>query len=88
MLDLSAETEAMARRLGEERGSTIDATVRDALTILERIMPNPVAPTKDMSPEAIAARIAATERIVAEVKKLPILDPRPVQDIIDDLNDV
>ena len=88
MLDLSAETEALARRLGEARGSTVDATVRDALETLERTAPVPVTPAKDTSPEAIAARIAAMNKIVAEIKALPILDPRPIQEIIDDVNKV
>lgn len=88
MLELSAETEALARRLGGVRGESVDATVRDALETLERTAPASAKPPKDMSPEAIAARIAAMDKIVAEIKALPILDPRPVQEIIDDINEV
>jgi hypothetical protein len=43
------------------------------------------APRRDLSLEAIAARKAATQRIVAEIKAMPILDPRPPHEIRDHL---
>ena len=86
MLDLSPETEDLARRLAHTSKQSVDQTVRDALhvrelTVLKRRR-------KDMSFEAIAARIATTDKIVAEVAMLPILDPRPVHEIVDDINEI
>lgn len=88
MLELSPETEALARRLGEARGLSVDAAVRDALETSERSAPAVAKPEKNMSSDAIAARIAAMDKIVAEIKALPILDPRPIQEIIDDINEI
>jgi hypothetical protein len=39
-----------------------------------------------MSPEAIAARRAITDQIVAEIAAMPILDPRSPWEIADDLD--
>lgn len=47
-----------------------------------------LGPPRDTSPEAVAARMAAFDRFVRELAAMPILDPRPVQEIIDDLNDI
>jgi hypothetical protein len=41
---------------------------------------------RDLSNAAIAARKARMERIAAEIASLPVLDSRPIEDIIDDLN--
>ena len=41
---------------------------------------------RDRSPEAVAARHARTDRFVAELAAMPVLDPRSPRDIMDDLN--
>jgi hypothetical protein len=41
---------------------------------------------RDLSDAAIAARRARMEQIAAEIASIPILDRRPVDEIIDDLN--
>jgi TPP-dependent indolepyruvate ferredoxin oxidoreductase alpha subunit len=41
---------------------------------------------RDLSAAAIAARKARMERIAAEIATMPVLDPRPVDEIVDDLN--
>jgi antitoxin VapB len=39
---------------------------------------------RDQSPEAVAARHARTDRFVAELAAMPVLDPRSPRDIMDD----
>ena len=41
---------------------------------------------RDRSPEAVAARHARTDRFVAELAAMPVLDRRSPRDIMDDLN--
>jgi hypothetical protein len=41
---------------------------------------------RDQSLEAVAARRARTNRFVAELAAMPILDPRSPRDIMDDLD--
>jgi hypothetical protein len=41
---------------------------------------------RELSEAAIAARKARMERIAAEIASLPVLDRRPIAEIIDDLN--
>ena len=84
MIDLSPDTEALARRLAEAQSLSVDQTVRQALEARERIVPKRRG--KDVSPAAVAARIARVDAIVKEIAALPILDPRPVEEIVDDLN--
>jgi hypothetical protein len=40
---------------------------------------------RDQSPEAVAARRARTNRFVAELAAMPVLDSRSAHDIMDDL---
>jgi hypothetical protein len=41
---------------------------------------------RDQSPAAVAARYARTNRFVAELAAMPVLDPRSPNEIMDDLN--
>jgi antitoxin VapB len=43
---------------------------------------------RDMSPEAIAARIALMEQIADEIAAMPVLDPRSPKEIMDELNEL
>jgi antitoxin VapB len=88
MISLSQETEALARRVATAKSLSVDDTVRQALEAFERgatPFPEPRQP-RDLSPAAIAARKASMDRLVEELAAMPILDPRPVEEIVDDLN--
>jgi antitoxin VapB len=90
MINLSQETEALARRLAEAQSVTVDALIRQALEARAQaagILPEP-HPPRDRSPEAVAARRARIERTVREIAALPILDHRFPREIMDDLNDL
>lgn len=84
MLDLAPETEALALSLAEARHVSVDAAVRSALEAQRCLLSTPKA--RDTSPEAVAARRMRIDQIVAEVAALPILDDRPIVDIVDDIN--
>ena len=88
MITLSRETEALARRLADLRRVSIDAAVREALEARARvagILPEPGGP-RDRSPAAVAARRARIDRIARDIAAMPLLDPRPPCEIMDDLN--
>jgi antitoxin VapB len=88
MINLSHETEALAKRLAEAQRVTVDAAIRQALEEKARasgVMPEPRR-RRDTSPEAIAARRASMDRIAADIAAMPVLDPRSPQEIMDDIN--
>jgi len=86
MLDLSQETEALARRVADARHLSVDDAVRQALEAsASNLLPTPERP-RDRFPEAVAARRARVDQIVREIAAMPILDPRSPQEIIDDLS--
>ena len=82
MINLSQETEALAQRLAAAQRLSVEATIQRALEAHARA--SGIAPqaqrTRDASPEAVAARIARFDAFA------PINDPRPVSEIVDDLN--
>jgi len=88
MLDLSQETEALARRLAAAQSLSVEEAVRQALE--ERARLAGLAPElrtpNDRSAEAVAARRARVDRLVAEIAAMPALDPRSTEEIVDDLN--
>jgi hypothetical protein len=59
---------------------------------MKRTMTNPVCPKtgapakRDQSPAAVAARRARTNRFVAGLAAMPVLDPRSPNEIMDGLN--
>ncbi len=90
MIQLSQETEALAQRLAAAQQLSVDDAIRQALEARARgaglaAVPAPEQP-RDNSPEAIAARRAALQRFAATVSALPDLDPRSVEEIVDDIN--
>ena len=90
MIDLSQETEALARRLADAQSVSIDAAVKQALEARAAavgILAEPRRP-RDQSPEAVAARRARIEQIVREIAAMPILDRRSPREIMDDLDSV
>jgi antitoxin VapB len=86
MLDLSQETEALARRLAAAQSVTVDAAVRQALEARAQAAGVAPEPPRDRSPEAVAARRARMDRLAREIAALPLLDPRSPREIVDDLN--
>ena len=88
MIHLPQETVALARRLAAAQGlsmedaikQAIEQSARDAGVVSETHKP------RDQSPKAIAARNAGIDRLVKEIAKLPVLDPRSPREIMDDLN--
>jgi antitoxin VapB len=90
MIILSHETEALARRLADAQGTSIDAAVRRALeahALAVGVLPEPRQPF-DPSPEAIARRRAGTEGVVGEIAAMPVLDLHSPREIMDALNDL
>ncbi len=89
MLELSEETEALARRLAEQRKTTVEDVVA---TALKRQVGSPrvtVSATPGrVSDEEIARRRAAIRDIQAQFAKLPVLDPRPIQEIVYEINEL
>ena len=88
MINLSQETETLAVRLAAAQRLSVEAAIRRALEAQARaagVLPEPQRP-RDQSPEAVAARHARTDRFVAELAAMPILDPRSPNEIMDELN--
>lgn len=88
MIDLSQETEALARRVADARRVTVDAAVRQALEASAHaagVLPETARP-RDQSHEAVTIRRERMERIVNEIAAMPVLDKRSPSVIMDDLN--
>ena len=88
MIDLSQETETLARRLAEAQRLSVEDAIRLALEEKARAagIAMEARRPRDQSPEAVAARRARTNRFVAELAAMPVLDRRSPRDIMDDLN--
>jgi len=88
MINLSQETEALAQRIAQAKRVAVDDAIRGALEDKARAegLTLEVRRPRDRSPEARAARIARFEEIAQAAAALPVFDPRPTQEIIDDLN--
>src|SRR5581483_6478206 len=82
MVDLSPETEALARKLAKAQRISLDDAVRQAAGN----GPLPGRRPRDPSPVAVAARRKRIDRIAREVAAMPILDPRSPREIMEDLN--
>jgi len=88
MVQLSQETEALARRLAAAHGISMEEAIRQALEHSAReagIVAQPPKP-RDGSPKAVAARKARIDEIAEAIAKMPVLDPRSPREIMDDLN--
>jgi len=88
MINLSRETEALAKRLAVSQSLSVEDPIRLALEEKARATGIAVETrrTRDQSAQAVAARRARTNRFVAELAAMPVLDPRSPRDIVDDLN--
>jgi antitoxin VapB len=85
MLDLSQETEALARRLAAAQRLSVDEAIRQALE--ERAHSAGLAGTpQGRSPAEIAARWERINSLVAKIAAMPVLDPRSTEEIVDDIN--
>lgn len=88
MINLSQETESLAKRLAATQSLSVEDAIR--LAIEEKARAAGIAMEarrpRDQSPEAVAVRRARTNRFVAELAAMPVLDSRSPQDIMDDLN--
>lgn len=90
MINLPQETEALAQRLALAKRLSVEEVIRLALEAkgrAEGITPESGQP-RDPSPKAVAARRARTDRLVAALAAMPVLDRRSPRDIMDDLNAV
>jgi antitoxin VapB len=88
MISLSRETEALAQRLAVAHNVSIDQAIRVALeekARAEGIVSEPFR-SREQTDEAIAARRARTDKFVAELAAMPILDLRSPREIMEDLN--
>lgn len=88
MINLSQETEALAQRIAFAKHVAVDDAVRTALEDTARAegIALEARRPRDLSPEAVAARIARFDAIARQIALAPISDPRPVSEIVDDLN--
>ncbi len=85
MINLSQETEFLARRLADTEGKIVDHAVRQALearAIAAGVKLQPSGP-HDRSPAAVAAPRARVDQIVHEIAALSVLDKRQMQEMID-----
>jgi antitoxin VapB len=88
MINLSQETEALALRLAAAKRLSVEATIqqaREAHALAAGIAPQ-ARRRRDTSPEAVAARMARFDAFAQRIALAPINDPRPVSEIVDDLN--
>lgn len=88
MIDLSPETELLARRVAAAQHRTIDDAIREALEVSAHTAGITFNHPRDTSARAVAERRKGAERYVAELAAMPILDTRPLQEIVDGLNAV
>jgi antitoxin VapB len=87
MIQLSRQTEALARKLAASQGISAEDAVKQAVERSARELGMAVEPERrEPSDAAIAERKARMERIAAEIASMPVLDPRTVDEIVDDLN--
>ena len=88
MIELSQETEALARRLASAQQISIEQTVRRALDAHARAVgvAEEAWRPRELSAEEVAARRARIDRIVENLAAMPVLDPRDPREIMDDLN--
>lgn len=89
MIDLSQETEALARRVADTRHVTIDAAIRQALEASAHaagvVLPEPGRPRDLSSEAAITTRQEQIRRTMHEIEAIPFLDTRSPREIMEDL---
>jgi antitoxin VapB len=88
MVQLSQESEALARRLAAAHGISVEEAVKQALEQSAReagIAAHPHHP-RDNSPKAVAARKARMDEIANDIAKMPVFDSRSPRELMDELN--
>lgn len=89
MLDLSRETEALARRLAADQHMSVDDTVRGALEQHARSLSEERnLDAEPVSNEEVARRRAVIRGFQDRFAALPSVDPRPVREIADEISDL
>ena len=89
MLTLSEETEILAPRLADAQQLPVDTAVRRALEQQARsVGVERPAEGGRVTDEEMAQRRAAIRELQAKIAALPILDPRPIQEIVDEINEL
>jgi antitoxin VapB len=87
MIQMSRQTEALARKLAAFQGISAEDAVERAVERSARDAGVAIdSERREPSNAAVAARKARMRRIAAEIASMPLLDPRSVEDIVDDLN--
>jgi len=88
MVNLSQETEALAERMAAAQRLPVDAAIWQALETQARVagIAPQTLPRRDLSPEAVAARIARFDAMAQRIAAAPINDPRSIPEIVDDQN--
>jgi antitoxin VapB len=78
MIDLSAETETLARRLAAAEGVSVEDVIRRALE----------EKTRRGAADKVGRRISVEEMLAVgrEIAAMPLLDPRSPQEIMDEIN--
>jgi hypothetical protein len=84
-INLSPETVELAQQLAAAHGVSLDEAIKQAIEQAARQASVLAEFRRDTSPEAIARRKAVTQQIIDEIRAMPILDPRPIREIMDDL---
>jgi hypothetical protein len=85
MVNLSPETIAIAERLAAVQGVSLEEAIAYAIEQWALTI-GVVGKPRDMSPEAIAQREALIDQIVEEISALPVRDPRPWREILEDIS--
>jgi antitoxin VapB len=86
MINLSQETEALAKRLAATQSLSVEDAIRLALEEKALAAGIDMEPRRPRDQSAVAARHARTNQFVAELAAMPVLDPRSPRDIMDDLD--
>ena len=86
MVQLSHETEALARRLAAAEGISVDEAIQQALKHRARAAGEAPPKRRENSAKAVAARMAQIDQAAEDIALMPILDPRSPREIMDDLN--
>ena len=87
MIHLSSKTEALAERLAEAHRLPVEEAIHMVLeqrALAEGLITQ--RPAREQSPEAIKARRSRTDALVAALAAMPVLDPRPPREIMNDLD--
>jgi antitoxin VapB len=88
MVQLSQETEALARRLAAAQGISMEEAIKQALEHRVREADGIRGKPRDNSAKAVATRKARLDQAADDIAKMPILDQRSPREIMDDLNAV